>query len=74
MWERILRWYEGETKVHENDPNSEIVIIGVYQEYHWTAKVMHKLVNWMKVFPPAKLYYLLGVIAFIYAGISWLRS
>ncbi|CAN7761207.1 hypothetical protein LJR296_006970 [Cupriavidus necator] len=47
MWQRVRRWYEGDTRIQEfdNDPDSPVVILpGLYTEYHWTATVARALV------------------------------
>jgi hypothetical protein len=48
MWKWLEQWYYGTTKVHENSPNSSVVILGVYTEYHWTARIARTLVSFYR--------------------------
>ena len=46
---RTKRWYKGEWKPFQTDPNSPVVGVGLHR--HWTARVAHGLVafwlsNW----------------------------
>jgi hypothetical protein len=44
----IRKWYEGETKFHDNPPGTAAIIIGWWVERHWTSRLAHKLVGfWM---------------------------
>ncbi len=42
---RIRQWYEGEFVPYENDPRSQVVLIGGWQKRHWTAKAARALVE-----------------------------
>ena len=45
MLKKIKNWYQGENKVHENDPDSSIIIIAVYTDRHWSAEIANSLVK-----------------------------
>lgn len=45
MLQRIKDWYEGEFEVYENDPNSQVVIIGGDYKRHWTARIARVVVE-----------------------------
>ena len=45
MFNRISEWYEGRYVLHENDPDSGVVIIGGYYERHWSATAARVLVR-----------------------------
>jgi len=41
----IKNWYCGTPKAYENDRDDSLQIIGMYVEYHWTAKIARLLVQ-----------------------------
>ena len=43
--ERIKRWYEGEFVVYENDPASDMMIIGGDYQRHWSARLVRSIVE-----------------------------
>lgn len=45
IFEAIKEWYNGTYIPFKNDPNSNTVIIGGYTEYHWTAQLLHKILD-----------------------------
>jgi hypothetical protein len=45
MLKWIRNWYDGEWVLYENDPDSEVVLIGGDYERYWTAKVTRVLVE-----------------------------
>lgn len=70
--QKVKDWYEGETKVYPNDPNNDFVLTGIYQKYHWTAKVARRLVWVFRTAPFGKVYYIAATTAMIYATFKWL--
>lgn len=42
----IRVWYNGTETLYENDPNSNVFIIGFNREIHWTARVVRYLCKW----------------------------
>ncbi len=42
----IKAWYNGSHTLYENDPNSNVFIIGFNHEVHWTAKMVRCLFKW----------------------------
>lgn len=43
--DRIKRWYNGEFVVFNQDPNSDLVVIGGSQEYSRSAKIARAIVQ-----------------------------
>lgn len=46
MCDAIKAWYNGTETPYENNPNSNIFIIGINHDIHWTAKVVRCLLKW----------------------------
>jgi len=45
LFKKIKKWYYGEYKLFENDPNSPVIFVGGYYVKHWTAKFANIVVK-----------------------------
>jgi hypothetical protein len=62
----IVRWYGGEHVPPENDPNSAVMFAMGHQQYHWSARLARRLVqfyleNWKWLWAPV----FAGIIALL---------
>ncbi len=44
----IKSWWDGEYVAHENDPRSDLFILGGHTKRHWTSRCAHAVAEFVK--------------------------